>query len=64
MKIEKSVKELWIMYTEQQITQLENRIQQLEQENKSLYETVEFLTRKLFGKSSEKTSAIAGQVFL
>jgi transposase len=52
------------MYTEDQISKLENRIQQLEQENKTLHETVEFLTRKLFGRSTEKTSAIEGQMFL
>lgn len=59
------------MYTKEQIEKLESHIQRLEnhigkleQENKTLHETVEFLTRKLFGRSSEKTSAIAGQVFL
>jgi transposase len=50
------------MYTEEQIVKLENRIQELEQENKNLHETVEFLTRKLFGRSSEKTSVITGQI--
>lgn len=36
-----------IMYTEQEILSFKNRIEQLEQENKTLHETVEFLTRKL-----------------
>jgi hypothetical protein len=37
----------------------------LEQENKRLHDTVEYLTRKLFGRSSEKTSALAlGQISL
>ena len=52
------------MYSEQEISKLENRIQQLEQENKTLHETVEFLTHKLFGRSSEKTSVITGQIYL
>jgi len=34
---------------------LENRIAQLELENKRLHDTVAFLTRQLFGRSSEKT---------
>ncbi|MEQ8197631.1 MAG: IS66 family transposase [Clostridiaceae bacterium] len=50
------------MYTENQISKLEDRIQKLEQENKTLHETVDFLTRKLFGRSSEKTSSIMGQM--
>lgn len=52
------------MYTEQEFLELKNRIGQLEQENKTLHETVEFLTHKLFGRSSEKTSVIAGQMNL
>lgn len=52
------------MYSEQEISKLENRIRQLEQENKTLHETVEFLTHKLFGRSSEKTSVITGQMYL
>lgn len=48
-----------------QITTLENRISELEQENKHLHETVEYLTRKLFGRSSEKTSILSlGQTCL
>lgn len=52
------------MYTEEQMKKLKNRVEQLEQKNKTLHETVEFLTRKLFGRSSEKTSVITGQVSL
>lgn len=52
------------MYNEQDFLKLENRIKQLEQENRTLHETVEFLTRKLFGRSSEKTSVIVGQINL
>lgn len=44
---------------------LENRIAELEQENKRLHDTVAFLTRKLYGRSSEKTSTLSmGQVSL
>ncbi|GLB29109.1 transposase [Lacrimispora amygdalina] len=42
-----------------QMKKLENRISELEQENKHLHETVEYLTRKLFGRSSEKTSVLS-----
>jgi transposase len=52
------------MYTDEQIAKLEKRIQELEKENKYFHETVEFLTRKLFGRSSEKTSTVTGQVSL
>lgn len=47
------------MSTSDKITTLENRISQLEQENKQLHDTVDYLTRKLFGRSSEKTSALS-----
>lgn len=47
------------MSAAQKITALENRISELEQENKHLHDTVEYLTRKLFGRSSEKTSALS-----
>ena len=48
-----------------QISALENRISELEQENKRLHDTVEYLTRKLFGRSSEKTAVLAlGQLCL
>lgn len=53
------------MSGDEQIKTLENCISQLELENKRLHDTVEYLTRKLFGRSSEKTSAIAlGQISL
>lgn len=37
-----------------QVKVLENRICELELENKRLYETVEYLKRKLFGRSTEE----------
>lgn len=40
----------------QEINSLKNYISNLEMENKRLHETVDFLTRKLYGTSSEKTS--------
>lgn len=44
---------------------MEKRISELEQENKRLHDTVEYLTRKLFSRSTEKTSSLAlGQVSL
>ncbi|MNI19986.1 Transposase IS66 family protein [compost metagenome] len=52
------------MYTEQEVLEFKNRIEKLENENKTLHETVEFLTRKLFGRSSEKTSVLSGQINL
>src|SRR5690554_4039227 len=49
----------------EQITTLENRILELEQENKRLHESVAYLTRKLYGRSSEKTSVLSlGQMSL
>ncbi len=54
------------METADQFTKLELRIAELELENKNLHETVTFLTRKLFGKSSEtsKSLNIEGQMSL
>lgn len=54
------------MSTKDQVSQLENRIAELEQENLLLQEKVEFLTRKLFGRTTEKTSSlgIEGQMSL
>ena len=49
------------MFTELYVKQLEEKIELLEKENKTLHETVEYLTRKLFGRSTEKTSALLGQ---
>lgn len=44
---------------------LENRIAQLELENKHLHDTVAYLTRKLYGRSSEKTTVLfEGQLSL
>ena len=52
--------------TSETLNMLEKRIVQLELENKNLHETVAYLTKKLYGKSSEtsKTLAIVGQVSL
>ncbi|MEN6314191.1 MAG: IS66 family transposase [Clostridiaceae bacterium] len=52
------------MHSQAYVKQLEDKVIQLEQENKRLHESVEFLTRKLFGRSSEKTSMIFGQANL
>lgn len=53
------------MSTKDQVKNLENRISELEQENKRLHDTVDYLTRKLFGSSSEKTAALSkGQLSL
>jgi hypothetical protein len=53
------------MSVAEQIKMLENRILELEKENKLLLETVHHLTRKLYGRSSEKTSVLtAGQMSL
>ena len=47
------------MDVSEQLIISENRIVELEQECKRLHDTVEYLTRKLFGKSSEKTSTLS-----
>lgn len=47
------------MSEKQLIIQLENRLNALEMENKQLHETVAFLTKKLYGQSSEKTSVLS-----
>ena len=47
------------MSTAEQIRTLENSISELEKENKLLLESVHHLTRKLYGRSSEKTSALS-----
>jgi len=53
------------MSTSQQLKILEKRISELEQENKRLHDTVAYLTRKLYGRSSEKTSSLPmGQMSL
>ena len=46
------------MSAPEQVDTLEKRITELEQENKRLHDTVDYLTRKLYGSSSEKTSSI------
>lgn len=47
------------------IKTLEHRITELEKENKLLHETIPHLTRRLFGRSSEKTSVLSvGQMSL
>lgn len=46
----------FLMSTSEQLATLENRIIELEHENKRLHDTVDYLTRKLYGRSSEKTS--------
>lgn len=54
------------MSTKNQVTELENRIIELEKENLLLQEKVAFLTRKLYGRSTEQTSSlgIEGQMSL
>jgi len=54
------------MNTTEQIKNLELKIKELENENRQLHETVDFLTRKLYGTKSEKTSSlcIEGQMSL
>lgn len=53
------------MSTAEQIKTLENRISELEKENRLLLETVHHLTRKIYGRSSEKTSVLSlGQMSL
>ena len=37
-------------------------ILKLQQENRNLHDSVDYLTRKLYGSSSEKTSALKGQI--
>ncbi|WP_201317979.1 IS66 family transposase [Paenibacillus sp. EPM92] len=53
------------MSAAEQVKVLEKRIGELELENKRLHDTVEYLTRKLFGRSTEKTSSLSlGQMSL
>lgn len=55
-----------VMNTTEQIKNLELKIKELETENRQLHETVDFLTRKLYGTKSKKTSlpGIEGQMSL
>lgn len=46
------------------ITALKSTIEQMNTDSKLLREQLDFLTRKLFGKKSEKTSVITGQIVL
>ena len=54
------------MHTENQVPALEKRITELEKENLLLQEKATFLTRKLYGRSTEQTSSlgIEGQMSL
>ena len=56
MKTVKNKRKLSKMDKTEQVLELKNRISQLEQENLLLKEKVDFLTRKLFGRSTEQTS--------
>lgn len=49
-----------------QVKNLENRIAELEKENLLLQEKVTFLTKKLFGRTTEQTSSLGleGQISL
>lgn len=46
------------MNSDNQVSQLENRIAELENQNRILQEKVAYLTHKLFGRSSEQTSSL------
>ena len=46
------------------IETLEKRIAELELENKRLHDSVDYLTRKLFGRSSEDIRPCLGQMSL
>ncbi len=46
------------MQTSEQLNILHNKIAELELENKNLHETVAYLTKKLYGKSSETSKAL------
>lgn len=50
------------MSAAEQVKVLEKRVGELELENKRLQGTVEYLTRKLFGRKTEKTSSLCGVV--
>jgi len=54
------------MSTGTQVREMEKRIHELEKENLLLQEKVAFLTRKLYGRSTEQTSSlgIEGQMSL
>lgn len=46
------------MQVSEQLNILQNRINELELENKNLHETIAYLTKKLYGKSSETSKAL------
>lgn len=46
------------MNSDKEVLLLNNRIEDLENEVKTLHETIGYLTKKLYGSSSEKTSAV------
>ncbi len=46
------------MNESEQVSTLQNRVLELEQEVTRLHETIDYLTKKLFGRSSEKTSVL------
>lgn len=46
------------MPPQEEIAQLKTQVKELELENKTLKQSVEYLTKKLYGRSSEKTEAI------
>jgi len=50
------------METQKLVKNLENTISDLKAENKRLQETVDFLTKKIYGRSSEKTSSLKDQM--
>ena len=54
------------MQVSEQMNILQNRIKELELENKNLHETIAYLTKKLYGKSSETSKALGmkGQMSL
>ena len=51
--------------TEREVTAIQNRITQLEEENQQLRQQVSVLQKHLFGRKSEKTSVVFdGQINL
>lgn len=65
MHIVENTKERYYISDANQVQELKKRINELELENKRLHDTVEYLMRKLFGRSTEKTSSLVlGQMSL
>ena len=54
------------MSTEEKVVFLENKVTNLEVENRKLHDTVTFLTHQLYGRKTEKTSSLGlpGQMSL